>query len=285
MKDKIFRLVLFVAALVILLLAAGIVYALVNRSVEAFGEYGTWGFISNAEWDPRSATEEYGALSFVMGTLYTAFFSLLLCIPFALAVALFNGEYFKGSGFSSFVSSIVDLLAGIPSIVYGLWGFYTVRPIVIEMGVNAQGFGIFLSSVVLSIMIIPYASSLSAEFLSMVPNKLKEGAYSLGATRLEVVRHISLPTAASGIVASFILALGRALGETMAVTMLIGNTNRIPQGLRDTGNTMASVIANQFGESDGLKLSALIAIGLLLFIITALINLAAKMVMKKLARI
>ena len=242
MKDKIFRLVLFVAALVILLLAAGIVYALVNRSVEAFGEYGIWGFISNAEWDPRSATEEYGALSFVMGTLYTAFFSLLLCIPFALAVALFNGEYFKGSGFSSFVSSIVDLLAGIPSIVYGLWGFYTVRPIVIEMGVNAQGFGIFLSSVVLSIMIIPYASSLSAEFLSMVPNKLKEGAYSLGATRLEVVRHISLPTAASGIVASFILALGRALGETMAVTMLIGNTNRIPQGLRDTGNTMASVI-------------------------------------------
>ena len=156
MKDKIFRLVLFVAALVILLLAAGIVYALVNRSVEAFGEYGIWGFISNAEWDPRSATEEYGALSFVMGTLYTAFFSLLLCIPFALAVALFNGEYFKGSGFSSFVSSIVDLLAGIPSIVYGLWGFYTVRPIVIEMGVNAQGFGIFLSSVVLSIMIIPY---------------------------------------------------------------------------------------------------------------------------------
>lgn len=285
MKDKIFRLVLFVAALVILLLAAGIVYALVNRSVEAFGEYGIWGFISNAEWDPRSATEEYGALSFVMGTLYTAFFSLLLCIPFALAVALFNGEYFKGSGFSSFVSSIVDLLAGIPSIVYGLWGFYTVRPIVIEMGVNAQGFGIFLSSVVLSIMIIPYASSLSAEFLSMVLNKLKEGAYSLGATRLEVVRHISLPTAASGIVASFILALGRALGETMAVTMLIGNTNRIPQGLRDTGNTMASVIANQFGESDGLKLSALIAIGLLLFIITALINLAAKMVMKKLARI
>lgn len=285
MKDKIFKVILFVAALVILLLAAGIVHALVSRSIEAFGEYGIWGFISNAEWDPRSATEEYGALSFIMGTLYTAFFSLLICIPFALAVALFNGEYFRGTKLSSFVRSIVDLLAGIPSIVYGLWGFYTVRPIIIEMGVNAQGFGIFLSSIVLSIMIIPYASSLSTEFLSMVPNKLKEGAYSLGATRLEVVRHINLPTAASGIVASFILALGRALGETMAVTMLIGNTNRIPQGLRDTGNTMASVIANQFGESDGLKLSALIAIGLLLFIITALINLVAKLVMKKLARI
>ena len=283
MKDKIFRIVLFAAAVVILLLAAGIIYALVSRSVEAFGEYGIWGFVTNAEWDPRSATEEYGALSFIMGTLYTAFFSLLICVPFALAVSLFNGEYFKGSKLSSFVSSIVNLLSGIPSIVYGLWGFYTVRPIIIEMGVNAQGFGIFLSSVVLAIMIIPYASSLSAEFLSMVPNKLKEGAYSLGATRLEVVRFISLPTAASGVVAAFILALGRALGETMAVTMLIGNTNRIPQGLRDTGNTMASVIANQFGEADGLKLSALIAIGLLLFIITALINLVAKMVMKKLA--
>lgn len=283
MKDKIFKTVLFVAAFVVLLLAAGTVYTLVISSLEAFEEYGVWGFVVNDEWDPRSATEEYGALSFIVGTLYTAFLSLLLCIPFALSVALFNGEYFKNSKLSSFVRSIVDLLAGIPSIVYGLWGFYTVRPIIIEMGVNAQGFGIFLSSVVLAIMIIPYASSLSAEFLSMVPNKLKEGAYSLGATRLEVVRYISLPTAASGIVASFILALGRALGETMAVTMLIGNTNRIPQGLRDTGNTMASVIANQFGEADGLKLSALIAIGLLLFVVTALINLLAKMIMKKLA--
>lgn len=284
MKDKLFKISLFVAALVILLLTAGIIYALVSRSLEAFSEYGFWGFVTNPEWDPRSATEEYGAFSFIMGTMYTASFALFLCIPFALAVALFNGEYFKGSRLSSVVSSIVDLLAGIPSIVYGLWGFYTVRPLVVDLGINAQGFGIFLSSVVLAIMIIPYASSLSAEFLSMVPNKLKEGAYSLGATRLEVVQHISLPTAASGIIAAFILALGRALGETMAVTMLIGNTDRIPQGLRDTGNTMASVIANQFGESDGLKLSALIAIGLLLFMVTALINLVAKLVMKKLAR-
>jgi phosphate transport system permease protein len=283
MKDKIFRSLLFAAALFILLLSAAIVYALVSRSGETFQEYGFWGFVTNAEWDPRSPTEEYGAFSFIMGTLYTAFFSLLLCVPFSLAVALFNGEYFKGKKISGVVRSVVDLLAGIPSIVYGLWGFYTVRPLLIELGVSAQGFSIFLSALVLAIMIIPYASSLSGEFLSMIPNNLKEGAYSLGATRLEVVQHISLPAAASGIVASYILALGRALGETMAVTMLIGNTNRIPGGLRDTGNTMASVIANQFGEADGLKLSALIAIGLLLFIITALINLIAKLVMKKLS--
>lgn len=284
MKDKIFRFLLFFAALLILLLTAGIVYALVSRSSEAFQEYGIWGFISNSEWDPRPATEEYGALSFIVGTIYTAFFALLLCIPLSFAVALFNGEYFKGKKIASVVSSVVDLLAGIPSIVYGLWGFYTIRPLIIDMGINAQGFGIFLSSVVLAIMIIPYASSLSTEFISMVPNNLKEGAYSLGATRIEVIQNISVPNAISGIVAAYILALGRALGETMAVTMLVGNTDRIPQGIRDTGNTMASVIANQFGEADGLKLSSLIAIGLLLFIITALINMVAKLVMRRFAR-
>lgn len=285
MKDKIFRFLLFFAALLILILTAGIIYALVSRSTETFHEYGILGFITNSEWDPRPATEEYGALSFVVGTLYTAFFALILCIPLSFAVALFNGEYFKGKKVASVVSSVVDLLAGIPSIVYGLWGFYTIRPLIIDMGINAQGFGIFLSSVVLAIMIIPYASSLSTEFISMVPNNLKEGAYSLGATRIEVVQHISVPNAVSGIVASYILALGRALGETMAVTMLIGNTDRIPQGLRDTGNTMASVIANQFGEADGLKLSSLIAIGLLLFIITALINMIAKLVMRRFANV
>ncbi len=283
MKDKIFRFLLFAAAVTILLLTAGIIYVLVNQSLNVFGEYGVFRFIFNADWDPRPDTEEYGAWSFIVGTLFTAFFALLLCIPFSLPVALFNGEYFKGKKISSFVSSIVDLLAGIPSIIYGLWGFYTLRPIVIQLGINAQGFGIFLASVVLAIMIIPYASSLSAEFLSMVPNNLKEGAYSLGATRIEMIRHVSLPMASSGIVAAYILALGRALGETMAVTMLIGNTNTVPTSLRDTGNTMASVIANQFGEADGLKLSALIGIGLLLFLITAIINLIAKLITKRLS--
>lgn len=284
MKDKIFRFLLFAAALFVLLLTAGIIYVLVSQSLTVFDEYGVFGFIFNDEWDPRPATEEYGAWSFIVGTLFTAFFALLLCIPFSLPVALFNGEYFKGRKISSFVGSVVDLLAGIPSIVYGLWGFYTLRPVVIQLGVNAQGFGIFLASLVLAIMIIPYASSLSAEFLSMIPNNLKEGAYSLGATRQEMIRYVSLPMASSGIVAAYILALGRALGETMAVTMLIGNTNTVPASLRDTGNTMASVIANQFGEADGLKLSALIGIGLLLFLITAIINLIAKFIMKRLSR-
>ena len=122
MKDKIFRLFLFIAALMILLLTDGIIYSLVNRSLEAFGEYGVWGFVSNAEWDPRSATEEYGALSFIMGTLYTAFFALFICIPFSLSVALFNGEYFKGPKFPP-RSFRGRPLAGIPSIVYGFGAF------------------------------------------------------------------------------------------------------------------------------------------------------------------
>lgn len=278
MKDKIFRIILLLASCLILVLTAGIVYALISQSINAFSEFGLVGFISSSEWDAQK--EIYGALPFITGTLMTALLALLFCIPFSLSIALFNGEYFKGKKVAAIVSSIVDLLAGIPSIVFGLWGFYVLRPVIIDIGINAQGFGVLLASIVLAIMIIPYASSLSTEFISMVPNDLKEAAYSLGATNLEVIRTVSLPAAGSGIFASYILALGRALGETMAVTMLIGNTNNIPKSIADTGNTMASIIANQFGEASGLKLSSLMAMGLLLFLITASINFIAKNIMR-----
>lgn len=280
MKDKIFKSLLFFAACLVLLLTAGMLYTLVGGSAEAFGHFGFFEFIASADWNPREGEESYGAFSFISGTILTALLALLLCIPFSLPVALFNGEYFRDSKSATIVGSVVDLLAGIPSIVYGLWGFYTLRPLIISLGLSEQGFGILTASLVLAIMIIPYASSLSTEFISMVPNELKEGAYSLGATRFEVIRTVSLPMAGSGIFAAYILALGRALGETMAVTILIGNTNNIPKSLTDTGNTMASIIANQFGEADGLKLSSLIAIGLLLFLITAVINSIARLVMK-----
>ncbi|MDR2955903.1 MAG: phosphate ABC transporter permease subunit PstC [Prevotella sp.] len=278
MKDKLFRATLFIASCLIILLTAGIVYGLISQSVGAFSEFGFFGFITSSEWDSRN--EQYGALPFIAGTMITSVLALLFCIPFSLSVALFNGEYFRNKKLSTFVSSVVDLLAGIPSIVYGLWGFYTLRPILIDMGISDQGFGVLLASLVLAIMIIPYASSLSAEFISMVPNELKEGAYSLGATNLEVITAVNLPVAGSGIFAAYMLAFGRALGETMAVTMLIGNTINIPAALSDTGNSMASIIANQFGEASGLKLSSLMAIGLLLFLITACINFVAKYIMK-----
>ena len=282
MKDKIFKTLLFIASGIILLLTAGIVYALISQSLDAFSNFGIGGFVTSEEWN--SQTNSYGALPFIAGTLMTSLLALIMCIPFSLPVALFNGEYFKNKKIATIVSSVVDLLAGIPSIVYGLWGFYALRPVLIDFGVSEQGFGVLLASIVLAIMIIPYASSLSTEFISMVPNELKEAAYSLGATRFEVIRMVSLPTASSGIFAAYILALGRALGETMAVTMLIGNTNKIPSAVSDTANTMASIIANQFGEASGLKLSSLMAIGLLLFLITASINFVAKSIVKVLKK-
>ncbi|MBD8349625.1 MULTISPECIES: phosphate ABC transporter permease subunit PstC [unclassified Dysgonomonas] len=278
MKDKIFKSILFIASCLILVLTAGVIYALVTQSISAFSAFGLFNFISSTNWD--SVNNDFGALPFITGTLITALLALFFCIPFSLSIALFNGEYFKQTKIATIVSSIVDLLAGIPSIVFGLWGFYVLRPILIDMGVSAQGFGVLLASIVLAIMIIPYASSLSTEFISMVPNELKEAAYSLGATKMEVIKTVSLPVSLSGIFAAYILALGRALGETMAVTMLIGNTNNIPTHISDTGNTMASIIANQFGEADGLKLSSLMAIGLLLFLITATINFIAKYILK-----
>lgn len=283
MRDFIFKRLLFLCSLLVLLICGGMVYSLVSGAVPAFNTFGFWGFISSPEWNPTSGNEQYGALSFIVGTVATSFLALIFCLPFSLPVALFTGEYFRGTKAASIISSVIDLLAGIPSIVYGLWGFYTLRPLMIELGLSEQGFGILTSAFVLAIMIIPYAASLSAEFISMVPRELKEGAYSLGGTRLDVIRRIVFPVAGSGIFASYILALGRALGETMAVTMLIGNTDQLPRSLTDTGNTMASIIANQFGEADGIKLSSLIAIGLLLFLITAVINFIGKMVMKKLS--
>jgi len=282
MQDIIFKRSLIICCVFVLLICAGMVYSLVSGAVPAFRQFGFFHFMTSTEWDPHPDRETYGALSFIVGTLLTSFLALIFCIPFSLPVALFTGEFFKGEKIALFISSVIDLLAGIPSIVYGLWGFYTFRPLMIELGINTQGFGILTSSIILAIMIIPYASSLSGEFISMVPNELKEAAYSLGATRYEMIRTVIFPAAGSGVFASYILALGRALGETMAVTMLIGNTNNIPTSLEDTGNTMASIIANQFGEADGLKLSSLIAIGLLLFLITAMINMIAKFIMKKL---
>lgn len=281
MRDSIFKRLLFLSALLILLICGGMAYSLVSGALPAFRQFGFFPFIGSPEWNPNPGNEHYGALSFITGTFLTSFSALVLCLPFSLAIALFTGEYFKGSKAASVIGAVIDLLAGIPSIVYGLWGFYSLRPLMISLQLSPQGFSILTAAVVLTIMIIPYATSLSAEFIAMVPRELKENAYSLGAARLDVIRRVVFPAAGSGIFASYILALGRALGETMAVTMLIGNTDQLPVSLTSTGNTMASVIANQFGEADGLKLSALIAIGLLLFLITAIIHLIGQFIIRK----
>lgn len=280
-SDKITKIILLSVSLLIIIVAGGMVFSLVGGAIPAFKQFGL-GFITSTEWNPREGRENYGALPFIAGTLITSFAALLISLPLSFSTSLFLGEYFRNTRVAKIIGTMVDLLAGIPSIVYGLWGFYILRPFLISIGFENQGFGVFTSALILAVMIIPYATSLSSEIISMVPNDLKEAAYSLGSTRYEVIRNVTVPAARSGIFASYILAFGRAMGETMAVTMLIGNSNKIPNGLFATGNSMASVIANQFGEAEGLKMSSLIAIGLLLFILTGLINGIGKLIIKKL---
>ncbi len=281
MQDKLFRSCLFLSAIVIPLIGGGIILSLTADASGAFETFGFWHFICSDQWVTTAGQENYGALPFITGTLLTTLLALLLCIPFSLPVALFTGEYFRGRKIATVLGTVTDLLAGIPSIIYGLWGFYVLRGVFMHLGLSPQGSGILTASFVLSIMIVPYAASLSAEFIKMVPSDLKEAAYAIGATRAEVIRRVIFPVAGPGIFSAYILAIGRALGETMTVTMLIGNTNQLPDTLRTTGNTMASIIANQFGEADGLKLSSLIAIGLLLFLITAVINMIGKLLIQR----
>lgn len=281
MQDKIFRVLLILSAVIIPIIGGGIVYSLTVDASGAFEHFGFWNFIFSDDWVTTAGKESYGALPFITGTLLTTILALLMCIPFSLPVALFTGEYFRGKKIAAVLGTVTDLLAGIPSIIYGLWGFYVLRNVFMHLNLSPQGSGILTAAFVLAIMIVPYAASLSSEFIKMVPSDLKEGAYAMGATRVEVIRRVIFPMAGSGIFSAYILAIGRALGETMTVTMLIGNTNQMPETLRTTGNTMASIIANQFGEADGLKLSSLIAIGLLLFLITAVINMIGKILIRK----
>ncbi|MBP3566732.1 MAG: phosphate ABC transporter permease subunit PstC [Paraprevotella sp.] len=281
MNDKLYKILLFVATLTMPIVCGGVMYALVTDAYDAFEHFGFFKFLTSSDWNYTDGSEQYGALPFITGTLMTTLLALIFCIPFSLPVALFVGEYFNGTKIAAILSTVTDLLAGIPSIIYGLWGFYTLRPLIMAFDISPQGSGILTASLVLAIMIVPYAASLSAEFIKMVPNDLKEGAYSLGATHAEVIRKIVFPVAGSGIFSSYILAIGRALGETMTVTMLIGNTNNIPDSITSTGNSMASIIANQFGEADDLRLSSLIAIGLALFLITAIINMIGKIMIKR----
>ncbi len=281
-SDKITKIVLISVSFIILIVAGGMVFSLVGGAIPAFKTFG-FGFITSTQWNPREGQEQYGALPFIAGTLITSFVALLISFPLSFSTSLFLGEYYRNTRVAKVLGTMVDLLAGIPSIVYGLWGFYVLRPFLISIGFENQGFGVLTASLVLAIMIIPYATSLSSEIISMVPNDLKEAAYSLGSTRYEVIKNVTVPAARSGIFAGYILAFGRAMGETMAVTMLIGNSSKVPNGLFSTGNSMASIIANQFGEASGLKLSSLIAIGLLLFILTGIVNAIGKLIIKKMS--
>lgn len=281
--ELIFRHGIMLSALAIVAMLLAIFLSLVvfsAPSIKAFGASFLWGRV----WDPVSKT--FGVLPFLVGTLATSFLALLISLPFSLSIAVFIGEYAREGVLSATLKQVTELLAGIPSIIYGFWALFVMVPIVreiqIAIGVFPYGVGILSASLILSVMIIPYAASISREVITLVPSDIKEAAYSLGATRQEVVTKVVLPHARSGIMAGVLLALGRALGETMAVTMVIGNTNLLPKGLFSPSNTMASVIANEFTEATAkLYLSSLVEVGLVLFLVTMVINVIGRYVIKR----
>jgi len=284
-NDGLFRVSMSYSAYLIILLLLGILITLIIESMPAIKHFG-FGFVFSKTWDP--VFNEFGALPFLIGTTVTAFLSLLISFPFSMSISLFLGEYFKTGMLSNLFKNIVELLAGIPSVIYGFAALYFLVPIVrwmeLQLGIPAFGLGIVTASIVLAIMIIPYSASVAREVISLTPKDLREAGFSLGATRYELIRYIIIPHTRSGIMAGTLLAFGRAVGETMAVTMVIGNSNFLPKNIFSPSNTMASVIANEFTEATGdVYLASLIEIGLLLFIVTAIFNILGKLYIKRLA--
>ena len=281
--ENIFNKTLMLMGLIIIILVLGIFLTLVIQSlpsIKALGPKYLWSKV----WDP--VADVYGAWPFLLGTLLSSFLALIISIPFSISIAIFLGEYQPSGWLPNFLKNTVELIAAVPSVIYGFWGLAVLVPIVrnfeSHIGVEPVGVGIFSSSLILAVMIIPYAASLGRSMIAMVPSHLKEAAYGLGATRWEVIRAVVLPYTRSGLFAGILLSLGRALGETMAVTMVIGNTSKIPHNIFAPGNTMASVIANEFTEADKpVYLSALIELGLVLFLVTVVINVIGKKIIDR----
>src|ERR1700733_5921833 len=281
--ESIFKRSLVVIGMSMVVLMLGVLLTLIVESIPSMKSLGLkylWG----RTWDPINNV--YGAFPFLLGTLLTSFLALIISIPFSFAIAIYLGEYNPKGWLSNFLKNAVELIAAVPSVIYGFWGLLVLVPLVrsleTKLGVLPYGIGIFTASLILAVMIIPYAASLGREMIRLVPSPLKEGAYSLGATRYEVIKNAILPYTKSGLFAGILLSLGRALGETMAVTMVIGNTSMIPDSIFSPGNTMASVIANEFTEADHtVYLSALIELGLVLFLVTFAINLIGKRIIKR----
>jgi phosphate transport system permease protein len=266
-----------------------IVYELVTRSGLSWHAFG-FRFFSGSDWDP--VNEQFGALPFVYGTLVSSLLALIIAVPLSIGVAVFTTEMcppiLRGP-----LSFFVELLAAIPSVIYGLWAIFVLIPILSHrvqpflartlgwtglFGGPPFGYSMLAAGVILAIMIVPIISSITREVLMVVPQHQREAALALGATRWEMIRIGVLRNARAGIMGGIILGLGRALGETMAVTMVIGNRPQIVKSLFAPGYTMASVLANEFSEATGnVYLSALIEIGLALFLVTIVVNALARL--------
>jgi phosphate transport system permease protein len=296
--ERIFRGLTLLCALLVLVLLTSIVVALIHGGWPALRTF-RFEFLSKEIWNP--VTDKYGALAPLYGTVITSLIAMVIAIPIAFGIAVFLTEtcpqWLRGP-----ITTGIELLAAIPSIVFGIWGLFVLAPLlqrhVQPWLINASngipllstlfqgppfGIGLFTAGLVLAVMVLPYISSVMREVFRMTPTSLKEAAYGLGATQWEVVWHVVVPASRVGIVGGIMLGLGRALGETMAVTFVIGNAHRISASILAPGTTISASIANEFTEAVGdLYTSALIALGLLLFVITFLIIAAARLLLLRL---
>ena len=300
LSDRLFRgITRLFAFLVFALLVAIIVSLFMGAwpSIQAFG----FNFFFSAEWNP--VTDEYGALVPIFGTLATSVIALLIGVPVSFGIALFLTEL-SPTWLRRPLGIAIELLAGIPSIIYGMWGLFVfapafqehVQPWLIEnlgewpiMGFLFQGapmgIGILTAGIILAIMVIPFIASVMRDVFDIVPPLLKESAYGLGATTWEVVRHVVLPYTKIGVVGGIMLGLGRALGETMAITFVIGNAHQLSSSLMMPGNSIASALANEFNEATSpLHISSLIELGLILFLITFIVLSLSKLLLMQLAK-
>jgi phosphate transport system permease protein len=298
--DIVFRNTTMLFAFLVLAVLVGIILSLFVGSLPAIKTFGFKFFYSD-EWNP--VTEQFGALVPIVGTLATSIIALLIGIPVSFGIALFLTEL-SPRWMKRPLGIAVELLAGIPSIIYGMWGFFVFAPVFAEkvepwltehLGSMAvigplfqgppMGIGMLTAGLILAIMVIPFIASVMRDVFEIVPPVLKESAYGLGATTWEVVRHVVLPYTKTGVVGAIMLGLGRALGETMAVTFVIGNAHALSASLLMPGNSISSALANEFTEAVGdLYTSALIELGLILFIITFIVLALAKLLLFQLAK-
>ncbi|MGQ0638586.1 MAG: phosphate ABC transporter permease subunit PstC [Nitrososphaerota archaeon] len=298
--DKIFKIGVTIAGTYVLAIIALMVYELLVGSFPVWEEEG-FSFLTGSDWNAVEGRESFGAAPYILGTLVTAGLAMVIGVPISLGIAMFLSEL-APKFLREPLSFVIELLAAVPSVIYGLWGLFVFRtyfkdwievPLHNMFGDNIWffsgapfGLDIFTASVILAIMIIPTISSVSREIMLAVPNSQREAAYMLGATKWEVFKMAVIPYSKSGLIGASILGLGRAVGETMAVTMMIGNAtgaSAIPTSLLQAGQTMASIIANEFNEASpvGLHIHALIGIGLILFIVAVSINVVAHLLVAR----
>ncbi|MBH8562511.1 phosphate ABC transporter permease subunit PstC [Nostoc sp. CENA67] len=255
------------------------------------------GFLANSTWNP--VKNDYGVLPQVYGTLVSSFIGLLIAIPIGVGTAVLLSENFLPAKVRLVLVFLVELLAAIPSVVYGVWGLFVLVPILSNLGkwlntyfgwlpifsTTPQGPGMLPAGVILAIMTLPIITAISRDALISVPSSLRQAAVGLGATRWETIFQVLIPAAFSGIVSAVMLALGRAMGETMAVTMLIGNSNNISLSVLAPANTISSLLANQFSEASGLQVAALMYAALVLFVLTLVVNIMAELIVLRVKRL